>query len=322
MPIFNQNPELVASIITLLTYDLAYRHVHPLMMATDAKRQNSQPVKDMIRMFKVYSYWPLTCILEDDLKLGEVFDRLLFFLAVAEQLRRLSNFHALFAIVGGLTQPFMSWVWTALPPTHKAHKRFGDLKRLISSNGDYRVYKADLSHCQGKSRIPFLGVSLRMLVQLEMEPAQPEAHHPQLYHFSRQVARSAAINDFVGGQRHPYQCLNGTAFSIVSGPPGPSPYMLVDGGTVSGSKHAQFPPSSATQGVYSPSLLGTGLEPVSLRVSSTAIQVEDKRAYSGMVELLDELDLKLALCYSISITQEESALREISTDVQRALLAV
>jgi hypothetical protein len=60
-----------------------------------------------------------------------------------------------------------------------------------------------------------------------------------------------------------YVCLqakNTTTFALSSGPPGPSPYALIGGGMVVGSRFAQHPPSSVAAGLYLSTNLGTGLE--------------------------------------------------------------
>jgi len=211
--------------------------------------------------------------------------------SVAEHLRKLCNFHALFAVMAGLTQPFVAWLWQSLYQGDKIHKRFEDLKRAISSYGDYRVYKADLSHCHGKSRIPFLGVTNRLLSALENDHTHSQ-NHPNLYHFARQVARSAAVNEFLGGQRHPYAAKKGYTYAVCAGPPGPSPFELHPEGVVIGSRYAQYPPSSVWNGIMSQAKLSSAEIDYHIGVQP---QVLLSPSYAGPVELPHDEELRLLL---------------------------
>jgi hypothetical protein len=214
--------------------------------------------------------------------------------------------------MAGLTQPYAGWLWQSLYQGDKNHKRFEDLKRAISSYGDYRVYKADLSHCHGKSRIPFLGITTRLLTALESENTH-STNHPNLYHFARQVARSAAINEFIGGQRHPYLAKSGYAYAVCAGPPGPSPFQLHPEGVVIGSKHAQNPPSTAWNGIYSQNKLSVGEIDYHVGV---APQVLTPPAYEGPVELQHNEELRLLLAWHLSGTMTEDAVKELSAEAR------
>lgn len=311
-PIFKRNPELVAAELTLMTYDLVYRHIHPLMLMSEQARHSSSPVQDMIRLFRVLSYWPLTCIFAEGVKATERVHRLLFFLYVAENLRKLNNFHAFFAVMAGLTQPFALWLWQSLHQGDKAHKKFEDLKRAISSYGDYRVYKADLSHCHGKSRVPFLGVTNKQLAALELDHSH-SVNHPQLYHFARQIARSAAINEFLGGQRHPYAAKTGYAYAVQAGPPGPSPFQLHPEGVIIGSRHAQNPPSTTWNGLYSQSKLSSGEIDYHVGVLP---QVNTPPSFGGPIELPHDEELRLLLAWNLSGTLTEEAVKELSQEAK------
>jgi hypothetical protein len=307
-PLFKRNPESVAAELTLIMYDYIYRHIHPCMLVDDKARHSASPVQDMIRIFRVLSYWPLTWLFEEGIKMNERLHRLVFFLSLAEQFRKLCNFHALFGLMGGLTQPTAAWLWQSLHHADKAHKKFDDLKRAISSYGDYRVYKADLSHCFGKSRIPFMGVTTRHLTGLEHEHPHSMSH-PHLYHFARQVARSAAINEFLGGQRHPYAAKTGYAYALCAGPPGASAFQLHPEGVLVGSRYAQNPPSTVWNGTYSQAKLSANDVDVHFGV---APQVLTPPSFVGSVELPHDEELCLLLAHSLSETLTEDGVKDLS----------
>jgi len=313
-PIHKRNPSQVAAELTLLMYDLCYRHVHPLMLVSEKSRHNSRPVQDMIRLFRVLSYWPLTCIFAEGIKPQARLQRLVFFISLAEHLRKMCNFHALFAVMAALTQPYGLWLWKSFNSSDstKVSKRFEDLKRAISNYGDYRVYKADLSHAHGKSRIPFLGITTRHLAALESDHSH-SVNHPQLYHFARQVARSAAINEFLGGQRHPYASTTGYTYAVSAGPPGASAFHLHPEGAVVGSRFAQNPPMTVWNGTYSQNKLSVGEIDFHVGVPP---QVITPPAFWGSTELPHDEDLRLLLAWDLSCTLTEDAVKELAMDAK------
>lgn len=254
--LLDYSPQQVAQQITLLLYDQVYRHIRPEMMINSKTRTKSIHVTNMVRFFKVLSWWPLTTILGDKIKFQKnnmkknklknidkdfandnnssnnfvnrkmtPLDRqsvFIYFITMAEEFRSLNNFHCLFAVTSGLIQPFVSWIWELLDPKEK--QRFNDLKRVVSSDNDYLIYKADISKCQNKSHIPFLGLTNKLLIPLENRIKYPNHNH--LINFQRLISIYGCVKSFLQGQHHPYSAKSGESYLIFDTPPGASAYVL------------------------------------------------------------------------------------------------
>jgi len=210
-PFNGYRPKQVADALTAMLCDQCYYDITPESLLTEKSRKNSESVQRMISLFNAYSWWCATWVLTGFEKKiakkfkGDVDDhisRVKYMLSVAEECRKLRNFHTFFGIMGGLLQPHLSWVWDLAKEKEK--QKFDDLKRAISSKGDYRVYRADLSKSKGKSCIPYLGVTTKGLYLLEKEVKIFSKQNRNLVNFGRSVTILSSVDEFLNGQETPY----------------------------------------------------------------------------------------------------------------------
>jgi len=201
----------VAAQLTAMICEHYYNNITRVDLASEAAMKDSKHVQGMINSFNSYSWWCVTWVLlgsgKKSLKqfnedVQERVARLIYMMNVAEECRKLRNFHTFFGIMGGLCQPHLSWIWEFA--REKDKQRFQSLRRAVSPNNDYRVYKADLSKSKGKSCVPYLGLAMKSLVLLEKEIKPFSEKHPNLVNFGRCVAISNAIDNFLQGGKVPY----------------------------------------------------------------------------------------------------------------------
>jgi hypothetical protein len=101
-------------------------------------------------------------------RVSERIDVFGFFVSLAAACRQIGNYHAVFALVGGLSSPLLAWVADI---AHRKDKHaLNSLKRLVRPDNNYRVYWADLTKCEpDKPHIPYLGLLNRSLLALECD---------------------------------------------------------------------------------------------------------------------------------------------------------
>mmetsp|Transcript_3099 Transcript_3099/g.5277 ORF Transcript_3099/g.5277 Transcript_3099/m.5277 type:complete len:1366 (+) Transcript_3099:3-4100(+) len=197
------SPSAVAQFLTWQLYDEAYRLVEPRDLVTKDARDKSIAVQRLIELFDTYAWWALTYILNRHIVVVERVNRLLFFVDVATECRKLNNFHAFFGLVAGLSQPMLQWLWDFLSSKEKQHLE--NLKRAVRSKGDYLVYRADLSKAAHKSHIPFLGLTTKLLYPLEHNIPYVSVDQPRMINFSRCVSLQNTIDDFLRGQQFGFE---------------------------------------------------------------------------------------------------------------------
>ena len=98
------SPKRVAQAITLLVFDTAFKRIQPRMLVSEDARANAFPVQMLHRYFKVLSNFHLTILTAPGLSPGDRVELLVYFLDVAEHLRKMCSYHACFAVVSGLFQ--------------------------------------------------------------------------------------------------------------------------------------------------------------------------------------------------------------------------
>jgi hypothetical protein len=207
--------------------------------------------------------------------------------------------------MGGLTQPMLRFLWDMVPAKHAVHKRLEELRRAFSPLNDYRVYRADLSKSEGKSCIPFLGMSNRRLALLETAEA---ADGPAMVDFANVQLHRDAVEEFLQGQKRPYSAVKagGKVFYLYAGPPGPSPYALHESGVVLQAPLCNYPPATPTT-LYPAGLL-------------QAVP----RVLSGCIELPNDDDLRSLIAARMSETLTEDTIRQLAdiakSDSQRVVV--
>ena len=75
--------------------------------------------------------------------------RLVLVLNIAGSLRNLRNFHLFFAVMGGLNQPHLDWIWAFVKEKQKL--RFQNLNQAVKPDNNYMVYLEDLSKAGNKA---------------------------------------------------------------------------------------------------------------------------------------------------------------------------
>ena len=133
------SPYDVASQLTVLMHNCGYSILSAASLTSSDRRKTNLGVRVTMRFFEVCSTWPQIAVFQDPkTSVSKRIHILGYFVDVCAALRDLRNYHALFAVVGGMTSPCMDWLW------RKAHRkdiaRFEPLKRVISAGNNYRVY--------------------------------------------------------------------------------------------------------------------------------------------------------------------------------------
>lgn len=198
----------VAIVLTRDLYEI-YSRIGPKEMLTLEARQSSANVQQMIDMFNRYSWWcvhwVLTGMMDNSGKdkqpedVSDRVNRLVYMLKVAEECRRLNSFHVFFGLMGGLCQPQLMWVWGFAKEKDKM--LFNNLKRAVSPNNDYRVYRADLSKCADDTYIPFLGYTTKVLFTFEKQIKAFSTDYPDLIDFGRLISMFATVEEFLDGRK-------------------------------------------------------------------------------------------------------------------------
>ena len=159
-------PRLLAEQLLTTMCRCCYFEITVHSLRTLKARKVNEYVQKLVRFFEVLSNWPVTEILNDCKRTAsERIDDFGFFVNLARACREVGNYHAVFAIVGGLQSPLLNWV------KDLAHRRdkheFKALKRLVKADNNYRIYFADLSKRDPKKPcIPYLGLLNRTLLSL------------------------------------------------------------------------------------------------------------------------------------------------------------
>mmetsp|Transcript_17820 Transcript_17820/g.28852 ORF Transcript_17820/g.28852 Transcript_17820/m.28852 type:complete len:679 (-) Transcript_17820:155-2191(-) len=153
----------VAKQLTLYIYDEIYSKITlPELRTLEAGPSARGPnITRMIQIFEMVSSWVETEVLQlSSNSINACIKLLGFFVRLASECRKLRNFHLLFALVAGLNQPTLAWVWGI---AHRKHLlAFHDLRRVVSPRNNYLVYRADLSKCNPhRPKIPFIGLMLK-----------------------------------------------------------------------------------------------------------------------------------------------------------------
>jgi len=191
-------PAQVAQCLTWMLFNDSYRHIQARDLVGKDSRDRSQAVQRMIDVFDTYAWWLLTWVLNRHIDQHERVERIVFWIDVAKECRRLCNFHTFFGLIAGLSQPCISWIWELVKKDDRA--RFEILKRAVRDKGDYLVYRADLSKCNNKSHIPFLGLTTKALFPLENHIPFVSPTQTHLVNFSRCVSVQHTLYDFLQGQ--------------------------------------------------------------------------------------------------------------------------
>jgi len=207
--LFHNSPELIADCLTWSLYENVYSHIQIGDFLTD----HSLLLREMISQHEDYAWWVLTCIFKKNIDVSVRTQRIVFFINVAVGCRRVRNYHTLFGIVAGLSQPLLKWMWDFVKVAEK--QKFAVLERVVSAKRDYLVYKADLSKCRRKSHIPFLGATTKILTPL-ISSVPPRSAETNLINFSRCVSIQSTIDSFLEGQRVPYRRFMGTSSRSIS----------------------------------------------------------------------------------------------------------
>jgi len=163
------DPKLVAEQLMTTMCRCGYFQVNASALRTLEGRKKDEAVQRLVRFFEVLSHWPVSEILTDSKRTAsDRIDDFGFFVAVAKACREVGNYHAVFALVGGLQSPLLHWV------TEIAHRKdkhvFHSLKRLVRTDNNYKIYHADLSkRSTSKPCIPYLGLLNRALLSLQSD---------------------------------------------------------------------------------------------------------------------------------------------------------
>ncbi len=93
-------------------------------------------------------------------------------LDVAQECREKKNFNTVFEVMAGLQQTpvYRLNILHKRAPGHKISKymqRFETLKELVASNGNYKMYRGELTECRGRPCVPYFGVLLKDLFYYE-----------------------------------------------------------------------------------------------------------------------------------------------------------
>jgi len=170
--LFKLSPNEVAIQLTLLVHDCIFTEVklYELGRAVRAGRIRATMCPNLQRMvsvFEVIASWvELEVLAHANRSSSSRIRAISFFLRVAAACREQRSFHLLFAIVAGLGQTTLSWVWQHTPARERA--AFEKLQRAVSPRQNYLVYRADLSKSPvprvqpcGTGCMPFLGIWLK-----------------------------------------------------------------------------------------------------------------------------------------------------------------
>ena len=197
-------PREVASQLTVLMHNYGFQQLSLVALSSPQRRKSNLAAQIMMRFFEVCSIWPLAVIFgEKKDSVSKRISMLGFFVDVCTCLRELRNYHALFAIVGGLTSPCIEWLW------RRAHRRdvnrFEPLKRVIGASNNYRVYRADLSKSVGMPQIPYIGMCTRLLMLLDESFSAFHAENSALINFERCRKVRRVVTDYLSAQNIEYK---------------------------------------------------------------------------------------------------------------------
>ena len=196
------SPYDVASQLTLLMHNYGYALLSAACLTSSDRRKTNLGMRITMRFFEVCSTWPQVSIFgERKDSVSKRIHILGYFVDVCVALRDLRNYHALFALVGGMTSPCMDWLW------RKAHRkdvaRFEPIKRVIGAGNNYRVYRADLSKCVGMPQI-YIGMCTRLLMLLEESFPVYHATDSKLINFERCRKIRKVVKEYLSAQNIEY----------------------------------------------------------------------------------------------------------------------
>jgi len=194
------DPRLVAEQLLITMCRSGYFQITPQALRTVEARKRDEAVQRMVRFFEVLSYWPVTEILTDSKRTAsDRIDDFGWFVSLAKSSRELGNYHAVFAIVGGLQSPLLVWVTEI---AHRKHKRqFNVLKRLVKTDNNYRVYHADLSKRSAKLPcIPYLGLLNRNMLTLQCDTPVYTDSEKRRINFTRCIRTRSAVVKYLKWQ--------------------------------------------------------------------------------------------------------------------------